>query len=129
VASVPITKAVRMLLSAWYQHVVAGAVGAEHVVVAHQAHHGAADQAHHGHRQQGGTQRQVGTIGRDVAQRRTEAAMRAAHQRAGGQSDQRGHEQAAGCAGQGTLRHVARPLALRVGEVRACRASAAESRA
>ena len=78
-ASVPITKAVRTLLSAWYEHVVAGAIGAEHVVVAHQAPPPApADQAHHGHCQQGGTQRQVGTVGGDVTQRRTDAASGAA---------------------------------------------------
>ena len=37
VASVPMTNAVRMLFKRLVQHVVAGEVGAEHVVVAHQA--------------------------------------------------------------------------------------------
>jgi hypothetical protein len=113
------TKAVRTLFQRLHEHVIAGAVGAEHVVVRHQRGDRAGQQQADGQCEQDGAQRIEGAVRGQVAQR-TAPAIVMAGQRRGRQCDeQRRDAKPSQQPEPDAAGHVAGPLRGRVGEVRA----------
>ena len=102
------------------QHIVAGHVGAEHVVAAHQRANDAADQRHPEHGSNRGTPRDHRLAVRDLSRGIAPRFARAASDHGNNDgADQRRHQQATDDPGKGSQRDIAGPLLARPLEMRA----------